>query len=108
MAKCGIYCKELDDGLEIHGQDINEVKQQSSPQEKRRVLIKTYEDHRIAMSFAVLGNYFANNGHHLQIVIQNRACVGKTFPGFWKHLKDVFGVSVDGLNEDEVNRSGKY
>jgi 3-phosphoshikimate 1-carboxyvinyltransferase len=42
--------------------------------------IDTYEDHRIAMSFAVAGLKIPG------IYIRNESCVEKSFPGFW----DVF------------------
>ena len=104
--KCGIFCKELEDGLEIHGKSLEQQKQAFGSNEKKRVLIKTYNDHRLAMSFAVLGIYFANNGHNLELVIQNRACVGKTFPGFWKHMETAHGVEFEGLSEEEVKQKG--
>lgn len=43
-------------------------------------LIKTYNDHRMAMSFAVAG--LGTTG----VVIEEPGCVAKSFPGFW----DVF------------------
>jgi 3-phosphoshikimate 1-carboxyvinyltransferase len=43
--------------------------------------IATYQDHRMAMSFAVAG--LAVDG----IVIQDPECVSKTFPGFFDELK---------------------
>ncbi len=43
--------------------------------------IATYEDHRMAMSFAVAG--LAVDG----IVIQDPECVSKTFPGFFEELR---------------------
>jgi 3-phosphoshikimate 1-carboxyvinyltransferase len=43
--------------------------------------IATYEDHRMAMSFAVAG--LAVDG----IVIQDPECVSKTFPGFFDELR---------------------
>ena len=39
--------------------------------------IQTYDDHRVAMSFAVLGLVFDG------IEIEDPACVKKSFPGFW-------------------------
>ena len=41
-------------------------------------VIKTFDDHRIAMSFAVAG--LAVEG----ITIENPECVGKSFPSFWE------------------------
>ncbi|RHY29934.1 hypothetical protein DYB32_005655 [Aphanomyces invadans] len=39
--------------------------------------IACHNDHRIAMSFAVLGSYWPN------IVIADKECTDKTFPSFW-------------------------
>ncbi len=41
-------------------------------------LIDTFNDHRIAMSFAMAGTRIAG------IVIDNPDCVNKSYPGFWK------------------------
>ena len=68
LNKIGIDAKELSDGLVInggtpHGADI-----------------ETYDDHRIAMSFAIAG--LVTEG----IKIKNHGCVKKSFPGFWNEL----------------------
>jgi len=44
-------------------------------------LIETYNDHRVAMCFAILGLL------HSGIDILNPDCVGKSFPGFWSELE---------------------
>jgi len=41
-------------------------------------LIDTYNDHRIAMSFAMAGTRIAG------IILDNPDCVNKSYPGFWK------------------------
>lgn len=71
LLKTGIRVEERDDGLIIHG---------GRP---RRAKIETYNDHRIAMSFAILGK--AADG----MVITNPRCVGKSFPSFWETLRGV-------------------
>jgi 3-phosphoshikimate 1-carboxyvinyltransferase len=43
--------------------------------------IETYDDHRVAMSFAVLGLVYPG------IEIENPACVAKSFPEFWRELR---------------------
>ena len=43
--------------------------------------VETYNDHRIAMSFALVGLKVPG------IIIQNPACVAKTFPDFWQRLE---------------------
>jgi len=47
----------------------------------RPALVETYDDHRVAMSFALLGLL------HEGVSIENPACVGKSFPGFWEELE---------------------
>ncbi len=42
--------------------------------------VETYDDHRVAMCFAILGLL------HPGIDIVNPRCVGKSFPGFWDEL----------------------
>ena len=42
--------------------------------------MRTYDDHRMAMSFALLGLRVAG------IEIADPACVAKTFPGYWSAL----------------------
>jgi len=44
--------------------------------------IETYDDHRIAMCFGVLGSYLWG------LEILNPNCVSKTYPNFWKDLED--------------------
>jgi 3-phosphoshikimate 1-carboxyvinyltransferase len=48
--------------------------------------IETYDDHRIAMSFALAGLKIGG------IVILDPGCVGKTYPGYWDALR---GLGVE-------------
>jgi 3-phosphoshikimate 1-carboxyvinyltransferase len=48
--------------------------------------VRSYGDHRIAMSMAVLGTYAT-----APVVIQNVACVDTSYPGFWDHLRSLGG-----------------
>jgi len=73
LAKTGVRAEELDDGLVIEGG------------EPRGAEIETYNDHRIAMSFAVLGLVAPG------MRIRNPGCVGKSFPGFWAELDKLYG-----------------
>ncbi len=55
-------------------------------------LVRCYADHRIAMSFAVLG--LAAGG----VRIEDPACVAKTYPGFWDDVRACYasvGQTVD-------------
>jgi 3-phosphoshikimate 1-carboxyvinyltransferase len=73
LRKVGMRAEETDDGLVIEGNRPHGAE------------IETYNDHRIAMSFAVLG--LATPG----IRIQDESCVEKSFPDFWDALKNLYG-----------------
>jgi 3-phosphoshikimate 1-carboxyvinyltransferase len=48
--------------------------------------LATYDDHRMAMSLALAGLCVAG------VEIEDPACVGKTFPDYWKRLAELAGV----------------
>jgi len=50
--------------------------------------IATYDDHRMAMSFSLLGLRTAG------IEIENPACVSKTYPRYFDELSEATGISV--------------
>lgn len=51
------------------------------PRPIRPATVECYSDHRMAMSFAVLGSVVEG------VTIADPACVSKTYPGFWQHLE---------------------
>lgn len=69
LTRTGVRAEEREDGLIIDGGYPHAAE------------IETYNDHRIAMSFAMLG--LAVPG----IKIKDRDCVNKSFPRFWDELK---------------------
>ena len=54
------------------------------------VLVRTYDDHRMAMAFAILGSVRGNVG------IENPACAAKSHPGFWEELAGLTGRGETG------------
>ena len=72
LNRTGIDTKELEDGLIINGGIPHGAE------------IETYDDHRIAMSFAIAG--LTTKG----ITIKNRKCVNKSFPEFWNVLDQLY------------------
>jgi len=51
------------------------------PQKKYRGgIVNTYNDHRIALSFAIAGSRIEN------VCIDNPQCVSKSYPQFWEHF----------------------
>ncbi len=68
LRRIGADVNETEDGLEIR------------PSTMRPAPIETYDDHRIAMSFAITGLKLPG------IKIKNPGCVAKTFPDFFTRL----------------------
>ncbi len=73
LAKFGARVEELSDSLIIEGMgpDISAL---------HGAEIETYNDHRIAMSFAVAGLVIPG------VVIKGENCVAKSFPDFWERF----------------------
>ena len=69
LRRCGVEARELADGFTVAPQPV--------PVGAR---IRTYDDHRIAMAFSVLGLVVPG------MQIENPGCVAKTFPGFYEVL----------------------
>jgi 3-phosphoshikimate 1-carboxyvinyltransferase len=69
LSKMGIETSCTDRGLIVKGGDPTGA------------VINTYDDHRIAMSFAVAGLRVPG------VFIENERCVDKSFPEFWEALK---------------------
>ena len=67
---------------------------------KGPVMIHTYEDHRMAMSFGILGSYDLFGDGRPWITIQDPACTSKTFPHFFTALEALrvpfVAVAIDG------------
>jgi 3-phosphoshikimate 1-carboxyvinyltransferase len=71
IKKFGIRVREFNDGIEIVGNPNLPITNYQLP-------ITTYNDHRIAMAFAVAKLLIPD------IIIENRECVAKSFPRFWE------------------------
>nr|WP_205253443.1 3-phosphoshikimate 1-carboxyvinyltransferase [Helicobacter pylori] len=84
----GIECEEFEDGFYIEGlEDISPLKQRFS--QKKPPLIKSFNDHRIAMSFAVLTLA-------LPLEIDNLECANISFPQFKRLLNQFKKGSFNG------------
>lgn len=80
LQKCGIIALETDTGLDIEGNNNQNIAQST--------VIHCYDDHRIAMSFSIVAS------RSRKLVIEDKRCVDKTYPEFWLHLEKVFGFKV--------------
>jgi 3-phosphoshikimate 1-carboxyvinyltransferase len=68
LRKLGVGVEEGSDGLAI------------TPAPLRGCAVDTYNDHRMAMSLALIGAKVPG------VVIRNPGCVAKTYPGYWEDL----------------------
>lgn len=93
LAKFGVTCRELPDGIEIDGIDYMKLQEAQGG-------VHCYDDHRVAMSFSVLSTIAPH-----ATVIQERECVGKTWPGWWDTLRDPFGVNMDGVDLEQPSKA---
>ncbi|KAF3766019.1 hypothetical protein M406DRAFT_60534 [Cryphonectria parasitica EP155] len=84
LAKFGVHCSELDDGIEITGRPYKSL---TEPVDG----IYCYDDHRVAMSFSVLSVISPH-----PVLVLERECTGKTWPGWWDVLSESFKVTLDG------------
>jgi len=77
LAKLGAAVDEWSDGLRIN-----------PPERVIPAVIDTYNDHRMAMSFALAGLKCPG------VVINNPGCCGKTFPDFFDRFERMLGTDV--------------
>lgn len=84
LRRCGIEAEEEADGFLVR------------PGRPRPAEVQTYHDHRMAMSFALLGLRAPG------IVIDDAACVAKTFPGYFEVLEQLRARSNEGDVADRV------
>jgi len=85
LTKCGAKVIEIGDTLEVF------------PSQLHGAEIETYNDHRMAMCFAILGLKVPG------IKIKNPACVKKTFPNFFQKLA---AAPPHGLGANILDASG--
>lgn len=69
LRKLGVQVEEFADGLTI------------TPRPMIGCAVDTYNDHRMAMSLALIGLKVTG------VIIKNPGCVAKTYPGFWQDFE---------------------
>lgn len=93
LAKFRVVCRELEDGIEIEGRGLDVREPRGG--------VHCYDDHRVAMSFSVLGLVTP-----IETLILERLCVGKTWPGWWDQLHQLFKVDLAGVEPKHDYRNG--
>ncbi|RMX68968.1 hypothetical protein KXD40_003448 [Peronospora effusa] len=92
LRKIGVECCELPDGIRITGTA-------GKTDHLKKAFIACHNDHRIAMSFAVLGAVVNN------VIITDKECTDKTYPEFWDHLQMHLGLQVAPVDEKTTGDS---
>lgn len=77
LQKLGVRCQETEDSITIY------------PGKMQGAEIETYDDHRVAMAFAITG--LRTEG----VVIQNPSCCKKTFPEYFDILERIEGYEYN-------------
>ena len=95
LAKFGVVCRELEDGIEIDGKGLSLTQAKAG--------IHCYDDHRVAMSFSVLAAVASGS-----TLILERECVGKTWPGWWDQAHQIFGADFEGVQPTLAAQQAKY
>jgi 3-phosphoshikimate 1-carboxyvinyltransferase len=73
LARLGVRVEEHEDGMTIYPVET-----------MRPAVIQTYNDHRMAMAFSLIGLRFDG------VTIENPSCVSKTFPNFFEVLETLW------------------
>ena len=80
LTRLGVHVEEHEDGMTIHPTLDPSTSLRAS---FRPATIRTYNDHRMAMAFSLIGLRFDG------VTIENPSCVSKTFPNFFDVLQSL-------------------
>jgi len=83
LRRLGQEVIETDDSIEVHPRPL--ISGQT---------IETYDDHRFAMSFGILGCHDLSGDGAPWLSITNPGCCAKTFPGFFDELARIRDASA--------------
>ena len=84
LRKLGQDVEEQHDSITIHPQPEKLLEKA-----EKGIEIETYEDHRVAMSFAILGSKDLLGNGKPWLMIRNPQCCSKTFPDFFDELERI-------------------
>lgn len=95
--KLGQGVEESDDGLLLRP-DTDELRRRAAG---GPIPVDTYGDHRVAMSFGILGCHDLFGDGRPWIAIRDPDCCGKTFPGFFDELARLRAIAESGSPSDD-------
>ena len=84
LRRYGVTVQEFDDGFSVKGENFIPIKANTN---KDLAIIDSFGDHRIAMSFAILGI-------QLGAKIENISCINTSFPNFIPLLQSITQVEA--------------
>lgn len=87
LRKLGQRVDETDDSLTVHPYKAAMV----AATKDAPLAIDTYEDHRVAMSFGILGSHDLHGDGRPWLIIKDPGCCAKTFPHFFDVLAKLRG-----------------
>lgn len=77
LERLGIRCMDTEDSITIY------------PGRPGGARIRTYDDHRVAMAFAITG--LRTEG----VLIENPSCCKKTFPEYFTVMEQIYSLGMD-------------
>lgn len=80
---------QTEDSLTISPVSRSELRSRADAAPGGKIRIATYRDHRVAMSFGILGTFDLRGDGSPWIEIENPECCGKTFPDFFEVLEKI-------------------
>jgi 3-phosphoshikimate 1-carboxyvinyltransferase len=86
IAALAAELRKLGGQVDVEGDDGMTITPPEDQKELRPASIATYDDHRMAMSFALAATRIAG------VVIENPECVNKTYPHYFDDLRRVLGA----------------
>ncbi|KAJ7595990.1 Shikimate dehydrogenase [Mycena floridula] len=97
LSKFGVETIEKPGGIIVEGRGVEAIRKYvgeryGTGNYPAPLRVHCYDDHRVAMAFAVLACIIPN------VVIEERRCVEKTWPGWWDDLSGKIGIPVRGVD----------
>lgn len=80
---------QTNDSLSVIPISLDALRKRVSMLPSKRIRIKTYHDHRVAMSFAILGCFDLFGDGTPWVIIEDPRCTSKTFPKFFDELNKI-------------------
>lgn len=107
LAKVGVQASESDTGMDIVGVGMSSAAIAALRSSIRRscpaglALIACHDDHRIAMSFAVVGSRVGG------VLLDDKRCVDKTYSEFWEDAQNIFKIKLFPPNEQHMGQNNE-